>query len=436
MASSAAQAAPPQNREYLFIGGADEEFLCGICLDILQDPHSCCKEGHTYCLTCITDALKCNHQCPTCRQAVMGLVKNRAIQNMIDKSTVGCPHGDSSSTTTQEPLRKWIKSSVSSSSACCSWQGPYKDLSQHLKNDCELAVCDCPLQGCSEKMLREALPDHQLDCPYRMLTCHRCGSIDKAFAADIHEEVCPEVEIVCSNTEIRNGTTVDDCKQKYKRKDAFMHESVCKLTNVGCVYAPFGCRGKCLRKDMNQHLVDKVLSHVEMSVFKLLRTSNDYTQLQNQLAQTEDKFEAQLSKMRKKVTWQVDWPLPAGTFQLDSKKLIVGEYRCWLKVAEGLDHFGVFFCARAVQVSERQFLFPASLTGSSITVSHPSDDQESIQIHFNDTNSDLMHENGSSLGLNPVFTATEALDFVHNGKLTIRAEIQIAPAMERVFSLN
>jgi hypothetical protein len=111
--SSAAQAAPPpHNRAELFIGGADEEFLCGICLDILHHPHSCCKEGHTYCLTCITDALKSKKQCPTCCQSVVGtsgLMKNRYLQNTIEKLTVGCPHGDSSSITTQETLPKRLK---------------------------------------------------------------------------------------------------------------------------------------------------------------------------------------------------------------------------------------------------------------------------------------------------------------------------------------
>jgi hypothetical protein len=412
--SSAAQAAPPHNRAELFIGGADEEFLCGICMDILRDPHSCCKEGHTYCLTCITDALKLNRHCPTCRQSFVGtssLVKNRAIQNMIDKSTVGCPHGESRSNKTQEPLCKRIKTELSASSfssACCSWQGLYKDLSKHLDNDCELAVCDCPLQGCLEKMMRKDLSDHQRVCPNRTVTCHRCGSIDQALAAESHEEVCPEVEIVCSNTEIRNGTTVDECKQEYKRKDAALHESVCKLAVVDCVYAPFGCMDKCLRKDMNQHLLDEALSHAEMSVSKCMSHSG------------------------KQVTWQVDWSL-LGRSLLDSKKLIVGEYRCWLSVLRGKSgNLGVFIGAEAVQVSEHQFLFPASMDGSRLTIVHPSDEQmlkicslTSLSVPFH----------GSDISYGNMLTAAEVLDFVSDGKLTINAEIQIVPLNKRV-SLN
>jgi hypothetical protein len=132
-------------------------------------------------------------------------------------------------------------------------------------------VCDCPLQGCSEKVKQKDLPDHQRDCPYRLVTCHSCGWRYLAFAVKSHEEVCPEVEIVCSNTEVRNGTTVDECKQEYKRKDAALHESVCKLAIVECVYAPLGCKAKFLRKDnsMNQHLFDEVLSHASMSVSQL-----------------------------------------------------------------------------------------------------------------------------------------------------------------------
>jgi hypothetical protein len=227
---------------------------------------------------------------------------------MID---IDCPHGDSSSTTMQEPLRKRIKtelSSGSSSSACCSWQGLYKDLSQHLDYDCDLAVCNGPMQGCSEKVKQKNLPDHQRDCRHRPMTCHRCGIIYQTILAESHEKVCPEVEIVCSKIEVRNDTTVDKCKQKYKRKDRALHKSVCNLVNMHCVYASFGCRTWILRKYMNQHLVDEAISHTGMPVSKVLSHSG------------------------KQVAWTVDCPLPAGASFLKSKNMIIsGEYRCCLK---------------------------------------------------------------------------------------------------------
>jgi hypothetical protein len=422
------QAAPPHNRAELFTGGADEEFLCGICLDILRDPHSCCKEGHTYCLTCITDALNSSKHCPICRQAVVGtssLVKSRYLQNMIEKSTISCPHNSSSNGTTQEPpvkRRKKTKLSASSSSTCCSWQGLYKDLSKHLDNDCELAVCDCPLQGCSEKVKRTDLSDHQRVCPHRTVTCHRCETVYKTLAAESHEEVCPEVEIVCSNTEIRNGTTVDECKQKYKRKDAALHESICKLAIVDCVYAPLGCGARILRKDMNQHLVDKVLSHARISVTKLARVAAT--------------FEAHPSKGKKNVTWQVDWPLPEGFIELDSKKVAIGAYQCWLKLErDESGDLGVLTCAEAVQESECQFLFPASLKGSNTVIVHPSDEQKSDINNVYDEDGDIIGFGESAFGFSNLFTAAEALDFVSDGKLTINADIQIAPLKKRV-SLN
>jgi hypothetical protein len=284
----------------------------------------------------------------------------------------------------------------------------------------------CPLRRCSEKVKQKYLSDHQRVCPHRTVICHRCETVYKTLAAESHEEVCPEVEIMCSNTEIRNGTTVDECKQKYKRKDAALHESICKLAIVDCVYAPLGCGARILRKDMNQHLVDNVLSHARISVTKLARVAAT--------------VEAQPSKAKKNVTWQVDWPLPEGFSELDSKKVAIGEYLCWLRLRR--DPGGTLFVeirfAEASQVSELHFLFPASMDCSSLTVVHPSDDHvhKSKKLSFPAFRISYSIF-GNSNGPFTTLTVDEAPDFVHDGKLTIKAEIQIAPATtEREFSLN
>jgi hypothetical protein len=85
-------------------------------------------------------------------------------------------------------------------------------------------------------------------------------------------------------------------------------------------------------------------------------------------------------------------------------------------------------------VSERQFLFPALLKGTSLTVVHPTDEQKSTKRSFNDT--DVIDECMIGFGFYYMLTVAEIRDFVSDGKLTIKAEIQLTPATEREFSFN
>jgi hypothetical protein len=370
------------------------------------------------------EALPHSKHCFPYHQVVKGKsrigIQSRATLNIIDNSTIGCPDGDNTSTAPpQEPLQKRSKTKLLSGScsfACCSWQGLYKDLSKHLNNDCDFTVCDCPLQSCLEKVMRKYLSDHLRVCPHRTVTCkHRCCGVEYlALAAESHEEVCPELDIVCTNIEVRNGKIVDVCKQKYKRKDAALHESICKLAKVDCVYAPLGCKVTFLRKDINQHLVDKALSHNAMSKFELT---------------------TKLSNSKEKVTWQVDWPLQVGRYYLDPKKFIIGKYRCWMKVSvdEISGDLIIYIYAVAVLGFESDFLFPASINGSSLTVLHPSDDQKSVKNYFAD--GDVINCNESGLGYTTMVIAADVLDYEADGMFTIKAEIQIAPSTERA-SLN
>lgn len=40
-----------------FVGRVDEDLLCVICHNVLLNPYSC-KEGHTFCHSCICEWLK------------------------------------------------------------------------------------------------------------------------------------------------------------------------------------------------------------------------------------------------------------------------------------------------------------------------------------------------------------------------------------------
>jgi hypothetical protein len=73
------------------------------------------------------------------------------------------------------------------------------------------------------------------------------------------------------------------------------------------------------------------------------------------------------------------------------------------------------------------------LGASSLTVVHPSDEKMSKNRSF--PSSAVVDSHGSNKGYLTLLTAADVPDFVHDGKLTINADIQIVPANKRI-SLN
>ena len=58
-----------------------DNVTCSICMQLLDTPMSPagCQEGHTFCASCLRDALKAAPRCPTCRAASSqdALTRNR-----------------------------------------------------------------------------------------------------------------------------------------------------------------------------------------------------------------------------------------------------------------------------------------------------------------------------------------------------------------------
>ena len=76
-----------------FLTEVDEELICGICTSVLLNPMSC-KEGHTFCNTCITTWLGQKKTCPMDRKRLgkNDLCTVRVVANLISKMAVRCPN--------------------------------------------------------------------------------------------------------------------------------------------------------------------------------------------------------------------------------------------------------------------------------------------------------------------------------------------------------
>ena len=118
-----------------------DEINCSICLRIMRDPVSICKQQHYYCHECLETSIKKKPKCPSCRavaertsQGAIAYIPCRPLRNIIDKLEVYCYTNVERDEFMKEVVGK--KRSITSIT-CCQWKGKLSDLPKHLEEECE-----------------------------------------------------------------------------------------------------------------------------------------------------------------------------------------------------------------------------------------------------------------------------------------------------------
>ena len=119
-----------------------DNITCSICMQLLDTPMSPggCQEGHTFCASCLRDALKAAPRCPTCRAASSpdALTRNRFAENEINGLRMRCAHGAAPPSAEPDSKRQKIvehqKGAVvaASTPSSCSWRGKVAEYRAHL----------------------------------------------------------------------------------------------------------------------------------------------------------------------------------------------------------------------------------------------------------------------------------------------------------------
>lgn len=176
----------------------DPNLVCGICLDVLQDPVIICAEGHNFCSDCAVAELE---RCPSCRgKRSRSSTRNQFVRNVVGRLEVTCPTrsladlrddgqghaahwGDVGRIATQEGHGAPIDSdeyylSLSIGAPCpsvCDWTGPLEGMAQHLSSECMHAEMECRFKGrgCAFRATRVTLPEHEAQCLWG--GCKLCG---------------------------------------------------------------------------------------------------------------------------------------------------------------------------------------------------------------------------------------------------------------------
>jgi hypothetical protein len=291
----------------------DEDFLCGICTDVLRQPVSC-KKGHTFCTDCIHEWLDGNNKtCPMDRQKLKkgDLGQSRIVENLINKLQVYCTNCESSAPAAKVARKSKGAASASSSgggggggggggsasrpaaagsskrareaeSAGCDWKGPLSSQENHVANHCPFTTVCCPLVGCSIRVVRSALDHHQSQCGFRMVACADCAVQVQGRGVAAHKRACPKAQVQC----------VRRCDASMCRDEQVQHEGVCLLQPVACPFQPHGCTAGVKRRDFDAHQVEAAADHAAMVSTKVAAMEAAATADRAELAAVNDRAAA------------------------------------------------------------------------------------------------------------------------------------------------
>ncbi len=150
-----------------FVNELKDEFICAICLEVLKNPH-CCRNGHAFCLSCISKALKLHQECPTCKVVMCSesLMVGLCQRKLIEELTVKCCF-------------------------CCFWMGPLHQMQKHVSTKCSFRPIVCPMSVigcctigyCTGSLLRSELVNHVF------ISISQLCSLTKVNCTPIQEQI-------------------------------------------------------------------------------------------------------------------------------------------------------------------------------------------------------------------------------------------------------
>eukprot|EP01084_Bolivina_argentea_P201882 345014_1 len=254
----------------------DTSDICGICQNICNTA-TCigCKNGDIFCKKCIdhicNDAnsvykSKQNIKCPSCAECVSQdkINVNQYAIKSISKYTIRCIFCDSAANNNNDDDYDEGKVIVTEVNEHCPWTGKISDALHHIES-CEFAIVAC--KHCRNTMRRNKLSKHELDCTMLPIKCLlKCNKMVIRTEMNKHMEFeCMEAYIKCKNKE---------CNETIQRKNIKQHRLDCKYNLISCKFYKYGCVEKIYKKDIEKHMEEKRLNHLEMKVNRMEKTIN------------------------------------------------------------------------------------------------------------------------------------------------------------------
>jgi len=294
-----------------FLSQVDEEFLCTICHDVMVNPHFC-RDGHQFCLECITSWLQRSKTCPSDRKRLVEcrLTKNPMARNLISKLVVRCSNAAAGVVGVVDGYARGNG---------CKWSGALSERDEHLKNDCAFVEVQCGSAGCYSKVQRAQLADHEAACEHREVGCEKCPARFTARESDQHQLTCTGVEIEC----------LLGCGTKVRRGDLVEHEQECGEVVVCCQFAEHGCQVRGKRRKISEHEEEATSVHLQLATRttkhqreESSRLAEQVVALQTQLKDCQAERSLALAQAARSGHAKVVWKIADFTKKLKHKRSV------------------------------------------------------------------------------------------------------------------
>ncbi len=216
-----------------------ENYICPICKGVLNYP-SMLKNGEVTCKNCLIKKYN------LIESKEQNIISVNTIFEIIEKQKLNCKN-------------KFLG---------CEFEGNVKEYRNHILNDCNNEMINCPFKNCNEKIFRSDLEDHKSLCDYRIIKCPKCEKIMKYKEIINHKNyICSEEEIFCPKK----------CGEKFKRKLLNEHyKKFCDNYIINCPYCKYGCRyPKRIRKEIKRHMKDAFEEHNELLLIYINESENE-----------------------------------------------------------------------------------------------------------------------------------------------------------------
>ncbi|OMJ85236.1 hypothetical protein SteCoe_13472 [Stentor coeruleus] len=146
-----------------FIGTINDNLICSICQEVLEDPMECSECQTNFCSACIalwmTKSKICPNRCDLKLQR-----SHRFVRSELEKLQISCVNKDFG----------------------CEILLKLEFLKQHEDRDCFYRRISCINEGCMEKFLVSERENHEQSCVMRIISCFSCNSKFKFFDQKAH----------------------------------------------------------------------------------------------------------------------------------------------------------------------------------------------------------------------------------------------------------
>eukprot|EP01097_Dermamoeba_algensis_P004985 TRINITY_DN3177_c0_g1_i4.p1 TRINITY_DN3177_c0_g1~~TRINITY_DN3177_c0_g1_i4.p1 ORF type:complete len:424 (-),score=38.54 TRINITY_DN3177_c0_g1_i4:93-1364(-) len=289
-----------------------KELQCGICLQLLKAPRQC-KNGHLFCLDCILKCLEKRSECPHCRTELQesDLARSLFVEKHLRSLQVYCRY--------HFKLEQQKYGELLPDPSGCNDILLFENKETHEKV-CKYAFVLCKYSPKCSGVRKHDKEQHETECTYRPVACNYCKTSVQMYLMEEHNANCPDVPTECTK-----------CGKECLRGELSNHvSSECPEAEIPCPFASQGCSFTMFRKQVGEHLVAEVSSHL-----LLLKKTSDahFNSLSNQFSNTLKLQEERIQELERKLSenvTKVKWKLAGfsdlkNRNYLQSQKFLLGD---------------------------------------------------------------------------------------------------------------